>query len=296
MFGWCWDGYWCWIGPRLKLQRRSQKMDCQVSSLWLPEVDPKITRQCRTDSWLQGWNMSTKFWRSSPLDMRLGWCRHHSHLAVPFLNGAVLTKVGGMQKVRTQFFNAVAFFVPTYSNPFSTGHIACQVGSNLICTQEMGAKFVWEGDPPFFAPPFSSCHVTREKCSSGFRIGFRISSFPGSVTSGSRYMEPGPVYQPSAGRAVSYGAQSMGSSMMGGLLGSATSTLQVQLSIDWNHNGRSEWFMMTMTMTLKNSEWTDDHWWLMNKWWCVTMKPIVCWIMLNLGAILISRLWLYVTT
>jgi len=64
--------------------------------------------------------------------------------------------------------------------------------------------------------------------------------FPGSVASGSRYMEPGPVYQPSAGRAVSYGAQSMGSSMMGGLLGSATSTLQVQLSIDWNHNGRSE--------------------------------------------------------
>lgn len=50
-----------------------------------------------------------------------------------------------------------------------------------------------------------------------------------SVASGSRYMEPGPVYQPSAGRAVSYGAQSMGSSMMGGLLGSATSTLQVPL-------------------------------------------------------------------
>ena len=122
--------------------------------IWLPEVDPKITRQCRTDSWLQGWNMSTKFWRSSPLDMRLGWCPHHSHLAVPFLNGAVLTKVGGMQKVRTQFFNAVAFFVPTYSNPFSTGHIACQVGSNLICTQEMGAKFVWERISSVFRPHF----------------------------------------------------------------------------------------------------------------------------------------------
>ena len=169
MFGWCWDGYWCWIGPRLKLQRRSQKMDGQVSGLWLPEVDPKITRQCRTDSWLQGWNMSTKFWRSGPLDMRLGWCPHHSHLAVPFLNGAVLTKVGGMQKVRTQFFNAVAFFVPTYSNPFSTGHIACQVGSNLICTQEMGAKFVWERISSVFRPHFPAA-MWRDKCSSGFRI------------------------------------------------------------------------------------------------------------------------------
>ena len=27
------------------------------------------------------------------------------------------------------------------------------------------------------------------------------------------------------------------------------------------------------------------NWWLMTKWWCRTMKPIVCWMMLNLGAI-----------
>lgn len=187
-------------------------------------------------------------------------------------------------------------FLTLYSNPFSTGHIACQVGSNLICTQEMGAKFVWERISSVFRPPFFQ--LPCDTWEMFIRLSDRLSDqqFPGSVASGSRYMEPGPVYQPSAGRAVSYGAQSMGSSMMGGLLGSATSTLQVQLSIDWNHNGRSEWFMMTMTMTIKNSEWTDDHWWLMNKWWCVTMKPIVCGIMLNLGGILISRLWLYVTT
>ena len=57
----------------------------------------------------------------------------------------------------------------------------------------------------------------------------------GSVASGSRFLDSAVTYsQPDAARAVSYGALS-GSSGIVGLMGSATSTLQVSLGKRWKN-------------------------------------------------------------